>query len=56
MRTNAPRSVIWWISVIIGGLGIIGKFVALPVLTAHSWWLVTIGFIILALATVVKGL
>mgnify|MGYP007068086758 CR=1 FL=1 len=56
MRTNAPRSIVWWISVVIGVLGIIGKFIALPVLTAYSWWLVAIGFVILALATVIKGL
>ncbi|MGQ9842203.1 MAG: hypothetical protein ACUVRK_01445 [Spirochaetota bacterium] len=56
MRTNAPRSVVWLISVIIGCLGIIGNFGALPVIRAYSWWLVTIGFVILAVATVVKGL
>ncbi len=56
MKTNAPRSIVWWISVVIGVLGIIGRFVAIPVLSAYSWWLVTLGFIILALATVIKGL
>ncbi len=56
MKTNAPRSIVWWVSVVIGVLGIVGKFIALPILTAYSWWLVAIGFIILALATVIKGL
>ena len=56
MNTNAPKSTTWWVAVIIGVLGIVGRFVALPVLTAYSWWLVCIGFIVLALATAIKGL
>ena len=56
MRTNAPRSNVWWISVIIGVLGIVGKFVALPIVSMYSWWFVAIGFVILALATIIKGL
>ena len=56
MNTNAPKSITWWIAVIIGVLGIVGRFVALPVLTAYSWWLVFIGFVVLALATAIKGL
>ncbi|HOF12760.1 MAG TPA: hypothetical protein PLH80_02235 [Spirochaetota bacterium] len=56
MNTNAPKSATWWIAVIIGVLGIVGKFVHISVLEAYSWWLVCIGFIVLALATAIKGL
>lgn len=56
MKTNAPKFIVWLIAVIIGLLGILGKIVVLPVLTAFSWWLVLIAFVILGLATLIKGL
>jgi len=56
MKTNAPKGVVWFIAVIIGLLGVLGKIVVIPILTAYSWWLVLIGFVILALATLIKGL
>ena len=56
MRTNAPKSTIWIVAVVIGVLGLLGKFVAIPFLTAYAFWLVLIAFVILALATVLKGM
>ncbi|HRD03016.1 MAG TPA: hypothetical protein PLP57_10320 [Candidatus Saccharicenans sp.] len=56
MKTNAPKSCTWWVSIIIGLLGVLGKIFFIPVLTTCSWWLVLVAFIILAVASVVKGL
>ena len=56
MRMNAPKSTVWLIATIIGVLGIVGKFVAIPVISANAFWLVAVGFIILCLSTVLKGL
>jgi len=55
MKLSAPKEVVWWIATILGGLGIIGRFVAIGFITANSWWLVAIGFILLFLATMLKG-
>jgi len=56
MQTNAPKFVVWLVAVILGVLGIVGTVVAIPVVTAYAFWLVTAGFIILALATLLKGM
>ena len=58
MKLNAPKVSTWWIAVIIGALGIVLKLglVAVAGLSAYSFWLVAIGFVLLALATALKGL
>ncbi|NPA31704.1 MAG: hypothetical protein GXO37_06890 [Chloroflexi bacterium] len=56
MQLNAPQKLTWWIAVILGVLGILAHFVALPVLSGLSFWLVTLAFLLLALATYYKGL
>lgn len=52
MQTISPKSIVWLIAVILGVLGILGAFVAIPVVSAYTFWLVTAGFVLLALATV----
>jgi len=56
MKLSAPKKVVWIIAVILGVLGIVGHFVSVTILTANAFWLVGIAFILLALATYIKGL
>ncbi|MEN8241622.1 MAG: hypothetical protein ABFS17_06855 [Chloroflexota bacterium] len=56
MKLSAPKTVVWWIAVIAGVLGILGTFVTLPFVSAYAFWLVAAAFILLALATFLKGL
>ncbi|MCD4801386.1 MAG: hypothetical protein K8R16_00440 [Anaerolineales bacterium] len=56
MRLNAPKKNTWIIAVVIGVVGIIAKFVAIPYLSIYAFWLVVIAFVLLALATYLKGL
>jgi hypothetical protein len=56
MGTNAPKQVTLWIAVVLAVLGLIGYLVAVPVLTAWAFWLVLVGFVLLLLGCVVKGL
>jgi hypothetical protein len=56
MKLNSPKTTTWWIAVILGGLGIIGNFVALPIVSGIAFWLVAVAFVLLALATALKGL
>ncbi len=56
MRLSAPKKFTWSLAVIIGILGILGKFIAIPYLSVYACWLLLIAFVILALASYVKGL
>ena len=56
MKLSAPKNVTWWIAVVLGVLGLLGNFVALPVIGSFSFWLLVLGFAILAVATFVEGL
>lgn len=56
MKPSAPKVITWWIAVILGALGILATLVTVPVLSGFAFWLLAIGFLLLALATVVKGL
>jgi heme/copper-type cytochrome/quinol oxidase subunit 1 len=56
MKLNKPKVITWWIAVILGVLGVIANFVAIPILSGIAFWLVVIGLALLALANVTKGL
>jgi hypothetical protein len=56
MRLSAPKKVTWWIAVIVGVVGILANLITIPVLSGFAFWLVVIGFVLLALATYLKGL
>jgi hypothetical protein len=51
MRRNAPTQGIWVVAMILGVLGILGRFVTISYVTANSFWFVAIAFILLAFAT-----
>ena len=55
MKLSAPKNITWWIAVILGVLGLLGNFVTLPVISGLSFWLLLLGFAILAVATFVEG-
>ena len=55
MKLSSPKKTTWWIAVILGGLGILGTLVSIPVVSTYAFWLVAIGLILLALGTYLKG-
>ena len=55
MRLSAPKKNTWWIAVVLGVLGILGNFVAIPFVSGLAFWFVVAGFVLLALATYLKG-
>jgi len=56
MKLSAPKTITWWIAVVLGVLGILGTFVSLPFVSAYAFWFVEVAFILLALATYFKSL
>ena len=55
MKLNAPKKTTWWVAVVVGVVGIVANFVTIPVLSGLAFWLVVVGFVVLALATYLKG-
>jgi hypothetical protein len=56
VRLTPPKQTTFWISVILAVLGLLGKLVTLPVISMYSFWLVLIGFVLLALGSIMTGL
>ena len=56
MKLNAPKTITWVIAFIFGVLGILGSLTPLPLVSDYSFLFVVIAFVLLALATLLKGL
>ncbi len=56
MRTNAPKKIVWMISLIAGIVGVVATYVHIPVISGIAWWIVLGGYALLLAANVVKGL
>lgn len=57
-KMNAPNQTLWLIAVILGVVGILGKFsiISAAAVVGNAFWLVGAGFVILAVATAIKGI
>ena len=56
MNLSEPKQVTFIVAVVLAVLGVLGALVQIPVLTGLSFWLVVIGFIVLAVANLVPNL
>lgn len=56
MRLNAPKKIVWIISLILAVVSIVGYFVTIPVLTGVTFWVMCAAWLLLFLATYLKGL
>ena len=57
MRLNAPKKIVWLLSLILAVISIISYFVAIPVVTgAITYWVMGAAWLLLFLATYLKGL
>ncbi len=54
MRLNAPKQVTFWIAVVLVVLALL-SLVAIPAVADYAFWLVLIGFIVLALGTLLEN-
>jgi len=56
MKLSAPKHVVWIISLILGVLGVLSTFVAIPVITPNAFWTVVVAWFLLILATYLRDL
>jgi hypothetical protein len=56
MKLTPPKNITWWIAVVLGVLGLLGKITNIPIVTGLEFWFVFVAFAILVLATLLKDL
>lgn len=56
MKLSRPKTTTWWIAVVIGVAGLLGKIGVISILAPYAFWMVFIGFALLAFATLLKNL
>ena len=56
MLLSAPKMTTWGLALVLGGLGLLGHLVVIPLVTVYAFWLVGLAFVLLALATLLEGL
>ena len=56
MKLSAPKMVTWIVAVALGVLGVLGRYVNIPLVTKYDFWLVVLGLIVLVLGTLIKEL
>jgi hypothetical protein len=56
LKLKKPKTVTFWIAVIVAVIGIIAELVKIPVLSGFAFWLVVIAFVILLLGNLIDGM
>ncbi len=55
MKLTPPTQNVFWISVVLAVLGLVGRYLSVPVLSDYYFYFVLVGYIVLALGNVLKG-
>ncbi|HXG78057.1 MAG TPA: hypothetical protein VNJ31_01790 [Methyloceanibacter sp.] len=56
MTLSAPTTIVFFVSIILAALAIIGRFVHIPLISDHDFWAAIIAYIILAAGNLFRGL
>jgi len=56
MKLSEPKVVTFIIVLVIALLAVLGAFIRIPFITGHTFWVLLIAFILLALGNLIKGL
>ena len=55
MNLSPPTTAVFVISLILAALAIIGKFVAIPFISDHGFWVAVIAYMALAVGNLLRG-
>jgi threonine/homoserine/homoserine lactone efflux protein len=56
MDLSAPKQITFWIAVVLAVIGILGSLVPTLGLAGFAFWLVVLGFVVLAAGNMFEGL
>ena len=55
MKLSAPTNIVFWISVVLAALGLLGRHVNVPFVSDYFFYFTLVGYIVLFLGNVMKG-
>jgi hypothetical protein len=55
LTLSAPTVPIFWLSVVLAVLALLGHFVALPLITAYQFWVAILAYLVLCVGCLYKG-
>ena len=55
MKLTPPTKNVFWISVVLAALGLVGQYVSVPFVSAYNFYFVLVGYILLFLGVTMKG-
>ena len=55
MQLTPPKKIVFYISLLLAVLALVGYFVDLPFVTEYGFWLAIVGYALLAAGNAVKG-
>lgn len=55
MKFSPPTKLVFWITVALAALGLIGSLVTIPVISGLAFWIVLAAYIVLAASLLIKG-
>ena len=55
MKLSKPKVITFWIAVALALLGLLAVIFSITALDPYAFWLVVVGFLVLALGNLVKG-
>ncbi len=53
---SAPNQALWIVALIVGFLGILGHYIHIDILSKYNYEMLLIGFILLVIGTVYRGI
>jgi hypothetical protein len=56
MNLSPPTTAVFIISLILAALAVIGKFVAIPFITEHGFWVAVVAYVVLAVGNLFRGI
>lgn len=56
MQLSAPTKMMFYISIVLAVLGILGQLVTIPFISGFAFWLLALGYVALFIGNVSKGL
>jgi hypothetical protein len=55
MNLTPPTTAVFIVSLILAALAVIGKFVAIPFITEHGFWVAVVAYVVLAVGNLFRG-